>query len=146
MSVPPSNTIQAPTQREPRAVIEAIYAAVEAGDHATTRDLLDPALAWRQAGSVVPAAGEDREGADALLEQVVRPLERDWEGFSEQVDELLQIGDRVVATGIYHGRHRTTGRELRAEFCHLWQVRDDAAVAFRQYTDTAAFAAALEQR
>lgn len=50
----------------------------------------------------------------------------------------------VVATGSYHGRHRDTGRELHAECCHVGQVRDGVASGFRQYTDTAAVAAAMD--
>jgi uncharacterized protein len=133
-----------PTSRDPIEVVEAIYAAMDAGDHNGTRELLAPDLRWRQAGSVVPAAGEDAVGAEALIERVIQPLERVWEGFSEHVDEMAAIGERVVATGEYHGRNRATGTDLRVEFCHLWEVRDGVVVSFRQFTDTATFAAALE--
>lgn len=130
------------TDDDPLAVVEALYRAVEDGDHDALRRSLADDLRWRQAGSAVPAAGEDAEGAEALIDRVVRPLEREWEGFTEEVDELVAVDGRVVATGTYRGTCLATGRPLVAEFCHLWTVSDGRVTAFRQYTDTAAFAAA----
>lgn len=132
------------TQGSPVEVIRALYATVEDADHAGMRELLASDLRWRQAGSVVPAAGAQVVGADALTERVLEPIERTWDGFTEKVDELTAMRETVVATGAYHGRHRETGRELHAEFCHVWQVRDGVASGFRQYTDTAAFAASMD--
>jgi uncharacterized protein len=48
----------------------------------------------------------------------------------------------VTVTGTYRGTQRATGRTLEAEFCHLWTVADGLITGFRQFTDTAAFAAA----
>lgn len=127
-----------------RAVVEAIYAAYEDGDVPRIRELLADDLRWRQAATAVPAAGQDFQGADELIDRVVRPLQDDWEGFSESVDQLIAGSGWVVGTGTYTGTYRATGREVRAEFCHLWRVRDGRAQEFRQFTDTAAFAAAVE--
>jgi uncharacterized protein len=123
-------------------VVRSLYDAVEAGDHTAIRSCLDEDVRWRQAAAAVPAAGEELVGAEALLEGVIRPFERDWEGFTEELDELVASGDLVVATGTYRGTYRPTGRSLVAEFCHVWRVTDGRIAGFRQFTDTAAFAAA----
>jgi uncharacterized protein len=80
-------------------------------------------------------------GGDELLDRVIRPLESAWATFTEEVERIVGAGPVVVATGTYRGEHATTGRPLAAEFCHLWQVEDGLVRSFRQYTDTAAFAA-----
>jgi uncharacterized protein len=73
---------------------------------------------------------------------VIRPIERDWEGFTEDIERVVGAGAHVTVTGTYRGTHRATGRTLEAEFCHLWTVEDGLVTGFRQFTDTAAFAAA----
>ena len=104
----------------PRAVVEALYSAFADGDEERMRALLADDLKWRQAAQAVPAAGADVEGAD----------------------ELFAAETRVTATGTYRGVFRATSRRLTAEFCHLWTVEEGRITTFRQYTDTAAFAAA----
>lgn len=125
-----------------RAVVEAIYAAYAEGDVDRLRTLLADDLRWRQAAVGVPAAGAEVVGAEALIDRVVRPLNEDWDGFTEEVDTLVAADGHVVATGTYRGTYRPTGRPVTAEFCHLWTVRDGRARTFRQFTDTAAFVAA----
>lgn len=123
-----------------RLLVERVYSAVAAGDRDAVRSLLSDQLRWRQAGSQVPAAGEERTGADALIREVIDPLEQEWDDFRESVDALVDAHDTVVSTGTYLATHRRTGRALRAEFCHIWTIEQGRVTAFRQYTDTAAFA------
>lgn len=130
---------------EPRSAqhaVTAVYAAFADDDLSGIRRMLADDLHWRQAAAAVPAAGVDGRGADAFIEQVIQVIRDRWEGFTEQVDELHVADDVVTATGTYSGTFRATGRSLTAEFCHLWAVRDGVVQRFRQYTDTAAFAAA----
>jgi uncharacterized protein len=133
---------ETPGDRDPIELVRTLYAAFEDGDHATIRGCLTEDLEWRQAASYVPAADETAIGADHLIDRVIRPLEYEWATFTEEVDRIVGTGPVVVATGTYRGVHATTGRTLAAEFCHLWEVEDGRIRTFRQYTDTAAFAAA----
>jgi uncharacterized protein len=127
-------------------VVRALYRAFEDGDHDVVRACLAGDVRWRQAGTAVPAAGRSVTGPDEVLERVIVPLERDWTGFTERVEEVHEADGCVVATGTYAGTYRATGRRLEAEFCHLWWVHDGRVRAFRQFTDTAAFAEAVERR
>jgi uncharacterized protein len=127
---------------ESTSVVRALYVAVDQGDDAAIRRTLADDVRWRQAAVAVPAAGEDRVGATAFLVDVVAAIEEQFDGFVETVDDLHACGDRVLATGTYRGVHSRTGRDLTAEFCHLWTVRNGLIAAFRQYTDTEAFAEA----
>jgi ketosteroid isomerase-like protein len=131
---------------EAAQVVRAVYEAVEASDHPTVRDLLADEVSWRQAPSAVPAAGRELTSPDAVVEQVLATFERDWAGFTEQVEHLDALGSAVVTTGTYRGTYRSTGRTLEAEFCHRWIVERGRVRAFRQFTDTAAFAAVVTPR
>jgi ketosteroid isomerase-like protein len=75
--------------------------------------------------------------------EVVRELYDAFEvGDHERIRRCLAAPGHVTVTGTYQGTHRATGRTLEAEFCHLWTVEDGQITGFRQFTDTAAFAAA----
>jgi uncharacterized protein len=125
---------------DPIELVRRLYDAFEDGDHDGIRHCLSADLRWRQAGTAVPAAGQDLVGREALLASVIEPLEQDWEGFTEEIEQLIAGDDgHVVATGTYRGTNRRSGRQLQAEFCHVWLVRDGRVVTFRQYTDTAVF-------
>lgn len=126
--------------RDPAAVVRRLYDAVEEEDHETVRDCVVDDVRWRQAASAVPAAGEELVGAEAAIERILRSFEEDWDGFTEEIDDLDAVDGHVVATGTYRGTYRPTGRDLEAEFCHLWRVADGRITDFRQFTDTAAFA------
>jgi uncharacterized protein len=125
------------------ALVDALYRAFEDRDHQTLLELLDEEVRWQQAARWVPGAGSASLGRQEALDRVIAPLEDDWDGFTEDVEELIPADGTVIATGVYRGTYRATGRSLRAEFCHLWRIRDGRVVAFRQFTDTAAFAEAM---
>jgi uncharacterized protein len=125
-------------------LVREVYRAVEDGDHETLLGYLAADLDWRQAATAVPAAGRRLTRADEVVRRVIVPFEQDWDGFTEDVEELVAAGGRVVATGTYRGTHLATGRSLAAEFCHLWWAEDDRIVRFRQFTDTAAFLHTIE--
>ncbi|MFA9431467.1 nuclear transport factor 2 family protein [Egicoccus sp. AB-alg2] len=124
-------------------LVRTLYQAFEDGDHDAIRDCLADDLRWRQAASAVPAAGQDTTGADELLRRVVVHFEQEWDGFTEEVDDVFAADGRVTATGTYRGTYLATGRRLEAEFCHLWWVEGGKIRGFRQFTDTAAFAAVM---
>jgi uncharacterized protein len=123
------------------AVVRALYQAVDDRDHDTIRRCVADDLRWRQASRAVPAAGEELVGGEALIDRVLRPFEENWDDFTEEIEQMQEGGGLVVATGTYRGTYRPTGRRLEAEFCHMLTVRDGRIQTFRQFTDTAAFAA-----
>ena len=50
---------------------------------------------------------------------------------------LHDAGDVVVVEARYSGRHHGTGKELDAQACHVWTLKDGMAAKFQQYVDTA---------
>jgi uncharacterized protein len=127
----------------PEAVVRRFYGALEAGDHDTVRRCMSEEVSWRQAATAVPGAGRLLIGVEAVFDHVLRPLEQEWRGFTETIEELRVATEQVVVTGTYRGTHEGTGRGLEAEFCHIWRVAGGLVTEFRQFTDTAAFAEAM---
>jgi len=113
-------------------------------EHDLDRVLADmhPDIEWQQAQGL-PHGGTYR-GLPDVRANIFDPLDRDWwDGFTADPDEFLDAGDQVVVLGRYRGRAKQTGKQLDVPFVHIWTVRDDKAIRFRQFLDTAGWVEAL---
>jgi ketosteroid isomerase-like protein len=98
---------------------------------------MDPQIEWREAeGSPYESGGEPLIGSDAIFEHVFIKFVTEWDGFTVRPEQFHDAGATVIVEGRYTGRHNTTGKELDAQVCHVWKVRDDKIVSFQQYVDT----------
>jgi len=122
-------------------IIRNVYDAFGKGDIPTVLGSMDPNVEWREADGF-PYAGT-YVGPDAVLQGVFMRLGSEWDGFRAEPDEVLDAGDTVVGLGYYSGRYKATGKEFRAQFAHVFKLRDGKIVKFQQYTDTALVQAAL---
>ena len=59
--------------------------------------------------------------------------------------EFVAQGEKVVSLGYYQWRLKANGREFDGDFAHVFTIRDGKVVAFQEYTDTAACAAAYQK-
>lgn len=120
----------------PREVVGSFYAALNGGDVAGLLALLAPDVAWTEAERF-PYYSGTWIGPQAVVDNLLHPLGRDWDGFSARSRDAVAEGERVVALGTYAGTFKATGRAMTAEFAHLWTVRDGLIRSFDMYTDTA---------
>ena len=124
-------------------VIRGLYDSFGRGDVPAVLGQMDQQIEWREAENFVYADRNPYVGPQAILEGVFARLGSEWEGFTVTPEEWLDAGNHVVVLGTYTGRHRETGREVRAQFAHVWGVRGGRVVRFQQYTDTKQFAEAV---
>ncbi len=116
--------------------VRSFYAALGRGDVSAVLALLDANVEWTEAERF-PYYGGTWHGPQAVLDNLLVPLSRDWDGFSVNPHEFIAAGDRVVSLGTYSGTFRKTGRSFAARFAHVWMVRDDKLAKFDMHTDTA---------
>lgn len=128
-----------PTNKE---IIEAHYNGFMDGDFDAVMAPLADDIAWTEAAGF-PLAGT-YIGRQAVADDVFAILQRDWEGYSLDVDEVLQDGDTVIGVGTYSGTYKATGRPFSARVVHLWRFKDGKAIRFEQITDTAMVNAAID--
>ncbi len=119
--------------------VKELYAAFERGDLTTVREMMDSDIEWYEAESFPYEDGNPYVGPDAILDGVYARLTGEWDGFAEELGNVLDAGEQVVTTGYYTGTYKPTGNQVRAQFVHVWTVRDGRITAFQQYTDTAQF-------
>jgi len=127
----------------PVTTVRRFYDALGRGDLAAVLSLLDAQVEWTEAERF-PYYGGTWHGPQAVLDNLLRPLAAEWEGFSASPHEFIAEGDRVVSLGSYSGKYKKTGRALSAAFAHVWTVRGDKLAKFDMHTDTAKVLEAIE--
>jgi ketosteroid isomerase-like protein len=111
------------------------YEAGNRGDLTAVLEVMDPEIEWwghPQLPEPGPLQGR---------EQVGRWLEETRDALSElevDVEEMIDMGDRVVALVRFSGRGKGSGAPVRGGLdAHVWTMRGGKAVAFRWYQGTA---------
>jgi len=121
-------------------IVRGLYEAFGKGDVPTVLGQMDQGIEWNEAENFIYADRSPYIGPQAVLEGVFMRLGSEWEGFTVTPEEWLDAGDRTVVLGTYSGAHKATGRRVRAQFAHIWSVRESRVLRFQQYTDTKQFA------
>jgi ketosteroid isomerase-like protein len=119
----------------PIACARRFYDAVARGDVPGVIDSLHPELRWTEAEGF-PYFSGTWTSPQEVVEKLLVPLGRDWNGFAAKPDEFLAQGAVVITFGAYSGMNRATGKAMRAPFAHRWEVREDKLARFDMFTDT----------
>lgn len=123
--------------------IRGIYESFDKGDIPQVLGQMEQSIEWNEAENFIYADRNPYVGPQAILEGVFMRLGTEWENFKVTPEEWLDAGHRVVVLGTYSGTHGATGKKVRAQFAHIWGVREGRVVRFQQYTDTKQFAEAV---
>jgi ketosteroid isomerase-like protein len=123
-------------------VVRAVYDAFAKGDVPGVLVFLSADIEWTEAEGF--PYGGTYKGPNAVLEGVFMRLGTEWDGYAAVPGELIDAGDTVVALGEYSGKYKATGKSFRANFAHVWKLREGKAIKFVQYTDTLKVQKALQ--
>ncbi len=123
-------------------IIKEAYAAFGRGDIAAVLSVQAPNVEFEYAGpNQIPWAGSFRglDGAKKFFAAV--EAEADIDSFEPQM--FLAQGDRVVVLGFEKLRSKRTGRSYESYWAHSYTLAGGKIIKFREYSDTAAVAAAF---
>lgn len=129
--------------QENMGAIRGMYESFSKGDVTSVLGQMHQNIEWREAENFIYADRNPYHGPQAVLEGVFMRLASEWADFRVMPEEWLDAGNHIVVLGTYSGRHQETGREVRAQFAHIWGVTHGRVVRFQQYTDTMQFAEAI---
>lgn len=129
--------------QEHMEVIRGMYESFSRGDVSAVLAQMHQHIEWRDAENFIYADRSPYVGPQAVLQGVFMRLASEWADFTITPEEWLDAGNHVVVLGSYNGRHKQSGREVRAQFAHIWGVTHGRVVRFQQYTDTKQFADAI---
>ena len=121
-------------------IVRGLYEAFGRGDVSGVLSQMDQGIEWNDAENFIYADRNPYIGPQAVLEGVFMRLGADWEGFTVTPEEWLDAGTRVVVLGTYKGTHKGTGKQVKAQFAHVWSLKEGRVLRFQQYTDTKQFA------
>jgi uncharacterized protein len=124
------------------ALVQSLYAAFGRGDIESIIAGLAADVAWDVTGrrEDYPLCGR-WQGAEQVRKFFAGVAElQESQEFSPK--EFIAVDDRVFVLGHYSWTFRKTGRKIATDWIHVFTIRGGAVVAFREFTDTAQFAAA----
>lgn len=106
---------------------------------------VDPNLLWSPA-TMAHVEGEDFHGHDGFT-RFVEQWNEVWPTWDVEIEEIREVGDRVVVLGHVHARGRGSGLELESPVAYLFEFRDDLLARGTSFLDHGeALAAAAGER
>ncbi len=125
-------------------IIESLYNAFQRKDYDAFRALCSEDIEWIQ--NVGFPNGGHHHGADAVVKNVFKQFEKDWNYFKFQIEEMFesQDGSKVTVVGTYLGEHKQTRKKVDAAAAHIYEIENWKVKRFRQFTDTAVITAAIQ--
>lgn len=123
-------------------IVREVYAAFGRRDVAALLRLVDPEPEWEYAGPrEIPWAGSFM-GHDGV-KRFVAAIDDEAEIRVMETRDYVAQGDQVVVLGYEKLRSKRTGRTYEGHFAHAFTLAGGKIIRFRDYTDTAAVAAAF---
>jgi ketosteroid isomerase-like protein len=120
------------------AVVRRLYEA--RGNPEVIRQILAPDVRWEVVAGFPHS--DVYHGLSGVVDFFTR-LFGDFEEWRTEPSEFFEIGDRVIAIGTYSGRAKATGKTFKAQFAHVWTLRDGVIFRLQQCADTAQLMKAL---
>lgn len=117
--------------------IRGAYAAFAQGDIPSVLGAMAPDVVWNEAEHFPYADGNPYVGPEVVAQGVFARLGSEWDSFGLEIEHLIDGGSNIVALGRYKGKYSATGKELDAQFAHIWWLEEGRITRFQQYTDTA---------
>ncbi len=123
--------------------VRALYAAFAKGDMPAALATMAPDIVWNEAENYPYADRNPYVGPEAVLHGVFARIGGDWDGFSAISEEIIDGGETIVSLGHYGGVCKATGKKMRAQFAHVFRVKNGRIAGFQQYADTLGTAIAM---
>jgi ketosteroid isomerase-like protein len=126
-------------------VVSALYAAFAKGDMPAALATMADDIIWTEADNYPYADRNPYIGPQAVLTGVFARIGADWDNFTVTSQERIDGGDTIVSLGHYSGTFKATGKPMRAQYAHVFRVKNGKIAAFQQYADTLGTARAMER-
>ena len=99
-------------------IVRRMYQAVQSGDTATARSFFDPEFIVDASARPDGATGR---GWDAMVRIIGEWMDA-FEGWREEIEEVRDIGDQVVAVATQRGRSKLTGIDVEARYAVVYEI------------------------
>lgn len=122
--------------------VESLYAAFQRADIATILAGLSPDVRWEMVGRPSDYVRFGARKGVGGVQEFFKILSEN-EDFTEfQPNEIYADGDKVIVLGRLALKFKKTDRKVATEWAHIFTIKDGKVVEFKEFLDTAQFAAA----
>ena len=112
----------------PLEIVKELYAKLTAGDAVGALALMSDDIEWI---TMMDYKVEGR-GPQKVFEGMLVPAMQEWEPYELTPHEFICDGGKVVSVGRFKGTNRVTGKQVEADYSHIWEVRDGQILRHRQ--------------
>jgi ketosteroid isomerase-like protein len=114
-----------------------LYGQFAQGNFWAARDVLDPEIEWEWSASMMDVVGGQRVTYSGLegVEWAIRDWFEAWDWFWVEAEELIPVGDEVVASVRRHGCPKGSDLDVETTAAEVWTMRDGKAIRFKAYDD-----------
>jgi uncharacterized protein len=120
------------------------YDAFASGDVQTATEPFADDIRWEGSNSNrIPGSGT-YTGAEEIVQKAWSQIPENFDDFKLSPDEFIEDGDTVVVLGHSNAKAKSTGKEIKVPFVHVWRFEGEQAKRVQLLTDTAVVAEALE--
>ena len=126
-------------EQENIKVVKGFYEAVARGELGPVRETLAPDAECSEPNVPGRWLSGPHRGADAVWSELIEPGSEEFENLRVDMRWFHAVGDHVIAIGNFHGRARTTGKELDVATAHICTLRGGKIVRFDVFHDSASW-------
>ena len=123
------------------SIIRLLYHYFSIADFDNIKQLFHPQAVWEQMQGF--PNGGTHKGAEAIIQNVFKGFKINWVEWKSINERFFETDDLVFAIGFYEGTYMPTGKRMRADYIHMYELQNGKIIHFKQYTDTNMIAAAM---
>lgn len=120
------------------------YEAFGSGDVQKATENFADDVRWEGSNSDrIPGSGT-YTGPEEIIQKAWAVIPENFEEFNLEPDEFIEDGDTVVVLGHSTAKTKSTGKDIKVPFVHVWRFEGGKVKRAQVLTDTAVVAEALE--
>jgi ketosteroid isomerase-like protein len=115
-----------------KQVVQRGYEARSAGRISEWMNTLDPDIEWDISGFPMPGFPETGSGRKAFVMHVTKYWSV-WNDYSQEVKEMIDVGENVVVVLHEHARMRNSDADVERDVATVWTIQNGLRVRFRAF-------------
>lgn len=112
-------------------IVSRMHEAFARGDAAAALSYVSPAVVTDPRHRVDGRVGHGHDDTDAILGEWLST----WDEWSQEIEEIRDLGDRVLVIDTQSGRGKGSGIEWDGRFAHLYEVQRGKITRWTMYDD-----------
>jgi ketosteroid isomerase-like protein len=123
--------------RENVEAIRRVYEAMARGDFWAAGEVFDPEIVWEWSPSLAGLTGiATYHGIEGVVAATLDFFEA-WDWYTQEAEELIEIGDDVLVITRTHARMRGSEREVEDKIGEVWTFRGGKVIRYKSYDSPA---------